>query len=266
MRRDTVLVRGGGDLGSGTALRLWRAGFSVVILESERPAAVRRTVSFAEAVYSGQVFVEEAPGRLMTAADLRPVLLPEIVPVIVDPDAALLSSLMPIAVVDAILAKRNVGTHIQMGRCVVGLGPGFEAGRDVHAVVETNRGPNLGRVIWHGAAEPNTGNPGEVAGKGGRRVLRAPVAGILRTHRDIGDIVQEGEVVAEVSGEAVAAPFTSLVRGLAHDGLAVTPGMKIGDIDPRLDPVLCSRVSDKSLAVAGGVLEAILSMLYGWRR
>jgi xanthine dehydrogenase accessory factor len=254
-----VVVRGGGDLGSGVALRLWRVGFRVVVLESPRPVAVRRSVSFAEAVYEGCASVEEAEGRLASSTDeVHAVLGRRQVPVVVDPEAAILGPLTPWAVVDAIMAKRNTGTSRDMAPVVIALGPGFDAGSDAHAVVETNRGPNLGRVIWTGPAEPDTGDPAAVSGHSVGRVLRAPAAGPLHAVRSIGEIVEEGAVLATVNGTPVRAGFRGLLRGMARDGLVVEQGMKIGDLDPRLDPILCRSVSDKALAVAGGVLEAIL--------
>lgn len=257
-----VAVRGGGDLGSGAALRLWRAGFSVVILETECPIAVRRTVSFSEAVYDGKARVEEADALLVySLGDVRDVLTRRNIAVMVDPAASSLQELRPYALVDAIMAKRNIGTTINMARCVVALGPGFTSGVDVHAVVETNRGPDLGRVLWRGQAEPNSGTPGPVMGRTAERVLRAPVSGIFRAQRAIGDVVAEGDVLARVGGEPIRASFPALIRGLVRDRMAVQVEWKVGDIDPRLDPRLCQLVSDKALAIAGGVLEAILVSL-----
>lgn len=246
------------------AVRLWRAGFRVLILEVQRPMAVRRTVAFSEAMYDGRAGVEEVQAE---RAD-RPVEIESlwrrcVVPVALDPEAALVREIRPYAVVDAILAKRNTGTAIGMAPVVVGLGPGFDAGRDVTAVVETNRGPDLGRVIWKGPAQANTGEPAEVQGHGRQRVLRAPRAGVFAGRRSIGDIVREGEVLADVGSEPVVARFDGLIRGLLRTGTAVDTGMKVGDIDPRKDPSLCWKVSDKSLAIAGGVLEAILMTLRG---
>jgi xanthine dehydrogenase accessory factor len=159
------------------------------------------------------------------------------------------------------MAKRNTGTRIDMAPVVIALGPGFDAGSEVHAVVETNRGPHLGRVIWRGSAEPDTGDPAPVSGRGLSRVLRAPAAGRLHAARSIGDIVEEGDVLATVDGKPLRADFRGLIRGMARDGLMVETGMKIGDLDPRIDPSLCRVVSDKALAVAGGVLEAILVLV-----
>lgn len=258
-----AVVRGGGDLGSGVALRLWRCGFAVIILETSNPIAVRRTVAFSEAIYDGRATVEEAVARRAAVTDIEACLANAEIPVLVDPEVDSLSDIRPFALVDAILAKRNVGTRNDMAPFVVGLGPGFSAGESVHAVVETNRGPNLGRVIWTGEAEENTGEPAGVQGVGAARVLRAPSNGILQTVRDIGSVVSAGETVASVEGMPIRAPFASLVRGLARDGLLVREGMKIGDLDPRLTPEICMRVSDKSLSIAGGVLEAVIMRLRG---
>lgn len=258
---ELVAIRGGGDLGSGAALRLARSGFRVLILEVPRPVAVRRTVAFAEAVYEGVAQVEELTGRRVSGDRALAVMERGEIPVVVDPAAEILRELCPYSVVDAILAKQNTGTSPSMAPFVVALGPGFTAGEDAHAVVETNRGPNLGRVIWRGQAEPNTGQPGPVAGKSADRVLRAPRSGVLRAHLSIGAIVGKGEILASVGGVPICADFRGVLRGLARDGLEVTAGMKVGDLDPRLDTTLCYLVSDKALAVAGGVLEAILMSL-----
>jgi xanthine dehydrogenase accessory factor len=254
-----VVIRGGGDLGSGVALRLRRAGFPVIVLESPTPVAVRRTVALAETVYDGAAGVEEMEGRLAeTPHEALALLGRGVVPVLVDPGARTLAELQPSMLVDAILAKRNTGTRRGMAALVIGLGPGFVAGADVHAVIETNRGPHLGRVLWSGCAATNTHVPGPVLGHSEDRVLRSPISGRLRVLHDIGEIVEAGDAVADVASIPVRAAFRGLVRGMARDGLEVSTGMKIGDLDPRLDPQLCRLVSDKSLAVAGGVLEAAL--------
>jgi xanthine dehydrogenase accessory factor len=259
MNRVLVAIRGGGDLGSGTALGLWRAGFKLVILEIERPIAVRRTVALSEAVFDGTSMVEEMRGSLAKdASEAEDIMSSGDVAVLVDPLASSLADFGAEILVDAIVAKRNTGTCRDMAPLVVALGPGFTAGKDVDAVVETRRGPHLGRVYWTGMAEPDTGEPAETAGRGASRVLRAPADGALRTRRNIGEIVNEGEMLLNVEGIPVPAPFTGLLRGLARDGLSVRRGMKVGDIDPRLDAELCRLVSDKSLAVAAGVLEAVL--------
>jgi xanthine dehydrogenase accessory factor len=255
-----VVLRGAGDLGTGVAVRLWRAGFAVVALETAHPLAVRRTVSFSEAVFEGQAQVEEVVAvRVAAPEEALALLADDIVPVLVDPRGETIERLRPDVVVDAVLAKRNTGTHAEMARLVIGLGPGFTAGEDVHAVVETNRGPDLGRVYWRGTAQPNTGRPAEVLGHAEMRVLRAPADGEVISPKDIGNTVEAGEVIATVGGRSVCAAFPGVVRGILRSGTRVRAGVKIGDVDPRLDPTLCYRVSDKSLAIAGGVLEAVMT-------
>jgi xanthine dehydrogenase accessory factor len=254
-----VLIKGGGDLASGVAHRLHRAGFPVVITELPQPTVIRRTVAFASAVFEGQVTVEGVTARRLDDLAAVPTALAEgVIPVLVDPPAEAVRRLQPDVVVDAIVAKRNTGTRLTDAPIVVALGPGFVAGVDCHAVVETQRGHYLGRVILAGAAAPSTGEPGEVAGVGGERVLRSPVAGTFRGRRRIGEPVVAGDVVAEVDGAPVIAAIAGVLRGLLHDGLAVHPGLKVGDVDPRGQPEYCFTISDKARAVAGGVLEAIL--------
>lgn len=262
--RDVVVVlRGGGDLATGVALRLKRAGFPLVVLELPLPLVVRRTVALASAVHEGRVEVEGVQGVLVTTPEEARAWLwnEQTVPVLVDPGGETLSAFRPTVLVDARMAKRNIDTRIDQAPLVIALGPGFEAGRDCHAVVETNRGHFLGRVYWQGSAEPNTGTPGVVAGYGAERVLRAPVAGVVRVLAAIGDRVAAGQVVAEVNGVPVRAPFPGVVRGLIADGTPVPAGLKIGDIDPRGRREHCFTVSDKALAVGGGVLEAVLTWL-----
>lgn len=256
-----VVVRGGGDLGSGLTLRIWRSGFPVIVLEQSMPVAVRRTVCLSEAIYDGRARVEEMEGVLAEVSDVPQVLARRAIPVLVDPDAKSLERLAPFAVVDAIMAKRNTGTVSSMAALTIGLGPGFVPGDDVAATIETNRGPHLGRVLWHRPAEPNTGTPGSVAGETVARVLRAPATGRYEQVREIGSILEMGDVVGHVAGVPVYSPFACLLRGIVRHGLPVSEGMKIGDLDPRRDPELCKLVSDKALAVGGGVLEALLSTL-----
>ena len=207
-----ILIRGAGDLASGVAWRLHRCGFSVVMTEVERPLVVRRTVAFAEAVFAGETTVEGVTARRATGvAEARVLLAQRVIPVLVDPLAACRAELQPAVWVDAIMAKVNTGTHIDDAPLVVALGPGFEAGKDCHAVVETNRGHDLGRVIWQGPAEPDTKTPGEVGGYQGARVLRAPADGFVHAMCAIGDTVPEGHVIALVDGAPVVAPFTGLL-------------------------------------------------------
>ena len=268
---DLVVVRGAGDLATGVIVRLVRAGFRVVALESERPTAIRRTVALSEAVYEGTAEVEGVRARRAEGlAEIRAALAEGLVPVAVDPEAALVPVLRPAALVDAILAKRNLGTRIGMAPAVIALGPGFTAGEDVNAVVETARGHDLGRVILKGTAAPNTGLPGEVGGKSAERVVHAPEAGVILAVRSIGDEIREGEplLLVETKGGRVAvpSPLDGIMRGLIRPGIQVAKGDKIADVDPRGRPEYCRTVSDKALAVAGGVLEALLYLRFGGRK
>jgi xanthine dehydrogenase accessory factor len=258
--RPLAIIRGGGDLASGAAARLHRAGFGVMVLEIATPLAVRRLVSFAQAVYAGEVWVEEIHGARIEEADQAAgVLADGSVPVLIDPDARYLSALRPRILVDGRMRKAPPEIALDEAALVIGLGPGFTAGSDCHAVVETKRGPRLGRVIWQGSAASDTGVPEPTGGFGEERVLRAPDAGVMHGLVPIGTRVRAGQAVAEIAGKLVAAPFDGVIRGLLHDGLHVEAGTKLGDIDPRNDPSICALISDKSLAVGGGVLEAALS-------
>jgi xanthine dehydrogenase accessory factor len=255
-----VLIKGAGDLASGVALRLHRCGFRLVMTEMPKPLMVRRTVSFGEAVYDGYTQVEGVIGaRAADPWQAVQVIERGNIPVLVDPGAACLPVLRPAVLVDAIMAKRNTGTRISDAPLVVALGPGFTAGVDCDAVIETNRGHNLGRVIEQGSAEPDTGVPGEIGGKSAERLLRAPAAGAVQALAAIGERVAEGQVVAWVGGQAVAAGIAGVLRGMIRSGADVAAGVKIGDVDPRAEVSHCYQVSDKSLAIAGGVLEAILA-------
>ena len=255
-----VVIRGAGDLASGVALRLWRSGMDVVLLDVEKPTAIRRTVAFSEAIVHGEQTVEDVTARLATAETVEETLAAGYIPVLVDPEGRSVPKLKPDALVDAILAKRNLGTEITDAPVVIGVGPGFTAGVDCHAVVETMRGHSLGRVIREGSAIPNTGIPGLIGGFAGERVLRAPAAGLFHPLRDIGDAVTEGEILATVEGKPIIATLTGTLRGILPEGTEVFPGMKAGDIDPRCQRSHCFTASDKALAVGGGVLEAILAL------
>jgi xanthine dehydrogenase accessory factor len=262
--RPLALIKGAGDLGSGVALRLSRAGFAVVMTETASPTVVRRTVAFAETVYSGVAHVEELEGALAGSEEEVRLLVDQgKVAVIVDPGASIRFALRPPLLVDAIMAKRNLGTSIDDAPVVVALGPGFVAGRDAHAVVETKRGHTLGRVITEGQALPDTGVPGEVGGFAAERLLRAPVAGIFRGEREIGDEIRVGEIVGFVEDTPVLSRLDGVLRGLLRSGLPVTEGFKLGDVDPRATRDHCFLVSDKALAIAGGVLEAACSLSGG---
>lgn len=260
-----VAVKGAGDLASGVIHRLVRAGFPVIASELAHPTVVRRAVAFAEAVALGEVTVEGVTARRVSTLDeARSLLARREVPLLVDPSGASLRAARPWALIEATLAKRNSGIDLAAAPVVIALGPGYEAGRDVHAVVETNRGHNLGRVYLQGMAEADTGVPGTIGGYGSERLLRAPCAGTLCGRRRIGDIVQAGEVVAVVEAVGTTAPVSALLggvlRGLVRDGLPVAAGMKIGDVDPRAVREHCFTISDKSRAVAGGVLEALCAL------
>jgi xanthine dehydrogenase accessory factor len=255
-----VLIKGGGDLATGVAARLYRSGFQVVMTELPSPLMVRRTVSFGEAVYEGDVVVEGIHARLVEdAAAARSALARGEIPVLIDPETRCVADLQPGVLVDAVMAKTNTGTCLADAPLVIALGPGFTAGVDCHVVVETNRGHRLGRAIYHGSAEPDTGEPGLVGGKSRQRILRSPADGIMECIAAIGDRVEEGQTVARVTGQPVVALTDGVLRGLVRPGAVITKGLKIGDVDPRAEPSHCFLISDKSMAIAGGVLEAILS-------
>ena len=261
-----VVIRGGGDLATGTALRLYRAGMEVVVCETAVPTSIRRTVCFSEAVRLGETEVEGVTARLAALPDLPDLLGRGIVPVLADPEGACIPTLAPDAVVDAIIAKRNLGTRMDMAPVVVAAGPGFTAGLDCHAVVETMRGHYLGRVIYDGAALPNTDVPGLIGGYAGERVLRAPADGVFQGAKRIGDRVRAGEAAGYVDGAPMVCTIDGVLRGLLADGVPVRRGMKSGDVDPRCAPEHCLCASDKALAVGGGVLEAILRLSGALRR
>lgn len=264
--RPLALIKGAGDLATGVALRLYRSGFSVVMTELAHPTVVRRTVAFAEAVAAGHARVEGVDGVLADdVAGVRCLLARPAIAVIVDPEATVRRELQPALLVDAIVAKRNLHTRISDAPAVVALGPGFVAGRDVHAVIETQRGHTLGRVITSGEALPNTGVPGEVGGHGAKRVLRAPVDGVVRGVREIGDRVRVDEIVVYVGDVPVHSQLDGVLRGLIRPGLQVSAGLKLGDVDPRGSREHCSLVSDKAMAIAGGALEAACALLGGVR-
>ena len=266
----TILIRGGGDLASGVALRLRHAGMPVVITELSNPLAVRRAVAFSEAIRAGTVTVEGQVGTLLSwagdTAAIRLALEAGHIPVLIDPDARTIGRLHPAAVVDARLLKQPVARPADPVELLVGLGPGFTPGVNCDAAVETARGPWLGRVYWDQPASADTGLPDPVMAQTGTRVLRAPASGVLTSHVEIGMVVDAGQLVAEVDGQALHAAFRGAVRGLLPSGMPVTAGLKIGDLDPRGDTRLCYQVSDKALALGGGVLEALLTQPAGRAR
>jgi len=252
----TILVRGGGDLASGVVLRLKKSGFNPIIVELPNPMAVRRTVSFSEAVYAGQVMIENTCGcKVASPEDAFAMLPTEKIPILIDPDASILASGKISAMVDARLLKVRADSKIPTASLVIGLGPGFTCGENCHAVIETQRGHFLGRVYWQGTASADTGQPDGDP----RRVLRAPTSGILQGFVEIGEHLEQGQLIAEVGGIKITSPFVGVLRGLIRPGVFVNTGVKIGDVDPRDDPALCFLVSDKALAIGGGVLEALLS-------
>jgi xanthine dehydrogenase accessory factor len=255
-----AVVKGAGDLATGAALSLRAAGFGVIMTELPQPTAIRLTVSFAEAVYAGSHTVEAVRAELVPMDGWDAVLEAGSVAVIVDPEGAVVARVDPVVVVDAVMAKTNIGTARKDGAVVIALGPGFTAGRDVDAVIETMRGHELGRIILAGCASPDTGTPGEIGGRTTERVLRAPRDGRVTHHARIGDMVAEGDVVMRVEGQPVIAPFGGCLRGRIHDAVLVRRGMKIGDVDPRGDARFVHTVSDKARAVGRAVLEAALSV------
>ena len=264
--KDLIIVRGGGDLATGTVYKLYKCGFPVLILEADKPSAIRRNVAFSEAVYLGTQTVEDITCYHAPSLAQAECLLQEgKLVVLVDPKGDSIPKLKPLSVVDAILAKRNLGTNKEMAPITVALGPGFTAGGDVDAVIETKRGHDLGRVLWQGTAAPNTGIPGIIGGYGKERVIHCPADGILRNVCKITDAVTKGQEIAVVETDSGTVPVTAsldgLLRGLIRDGYPVTKGFKIADIDPRTEEYQnCFTISDKARCIAGGVVEAILQL------
>ena len=258
---NIIVVRGGGDLASGVIHRLYRCGYKVLILESEKPSAIRREVSFCEAVYDGEAFVEGVLShKIEDVSECDKVWKLKEIPLLVDETGESISCLKPAAVIDGILAKRNLGTSREMAPLTIALGPGFTAGEDVDYVVETKRGHDLGRIIEEGEAFPNTGIPGIIAGAGKERVIHSPAAGVIRNQSKIADLVEKGQVIATVDGTPVYASLTGILRGIIRDGYQVDKGMKIADIDPRKEEKKnCNTISDKSRCIAGSVVEILLS-------
>lgn len=278
-KKDLIVVRGAGDLATGTIHRLKKAGFRLLVLEAEHPAAIRRQVALSEAVYAGSARVEDVEAVRMDVdlaekknrkelleQEMERIWKKDGVPVLVDPAGLSIAALRPAVVVDAILAKKNLGTTKEMAPLVIALGPGFTAGEDVDVVIETKRGHNLGRVIRSGSAVPNTGIPGIIGGYGKERVMHAQAEGILRNAASIGDIVEARAVIAEIETEngtvPVEASLSGLLRGLIRDGYPVTKGFKIADIDPRQEELQnCFTISDKARCIAGSALEVICGEL-----
>jgi xanthine dehydrogenase accessory factor len=256
-----VLIKGAGDLASGVAYRLHRSGFPLVMTELPAPTMVRRAVSFGQAVYDGETTIEGVTARHVAdpGAAWEVARQGEVIPVLVDPEAGSPGILQPAVLVDAVMAKCNTGTRLDDAPLVIALGPGFTAGVDCHAAIETNRGHWLARIIYQGSPQPDTKTPGKVKGYTGGRVIRAPAAGYLEPLAQIGDRLRKGDVIGSVGGHAVRAMFDGVLRGLIHPSVPLTKGLKIGDLDPRDVDRHCFTISEKSLAVGGAVLEAILA-------
>ncbi|MDM8520104.1 selenium-dependent molybdenum cofactor biosynthesis protein YqeB [Anaerolineales bacterium HSG6] len=255
-----VLIKGAGDLASGIAYRLKRAGFPLIMTEQPQPTFIRRAVSYGEAVYSREVKIEGITARLVdTSAEARQLSNTDMIPVLIDPEAKILSTLNPVILVDAIMSKKNNSTSLNDTPFVIGLGPGFEAEVNCHAIIETKRGHWLGRVIYEGEAEPNSGQPGPISGYTADRVIRTSGEGYVIPVVQIGALLNEGDLIATIDNQPIEASFAGVLRGLIHPNVWVKPGFKIGDLDPRSSIQHCFTISDKSLAIGGGVLEAVLA-------
>lgn len=269
MGKQWIIVRGGGDIATGTIHRLWSAGLPVLVLEAEYPSAIRRQVAVSEAVYDGEAVVEGMKGvRIQGVEEAEVVWKKGHVPVLVDAKGKAIERLSPSVVVDGILAKRNLGTHRAMAPLTVALGPGFEAGKDVDMVIETMRGHNLGRILRSGHALPDTGVPGNIGGYTSERVIHAEAAGIFRSVCRIGDIVSAGDEVAKIERTggrmlSVKATISGIIRGLLRDGYPIPRGFKIADIDPRREELAnCFTISDKARCIAGSVLEVVAACYF----
>ncbi len=260
-REQLIAIKGAGDLASGIALRLWRSGYRIIMSELPVPLCIRRTIAFSSAVFDGSAKVENAEGILVQDINnINDVWGENKLPIIVDENAERILSLKPDVLIDARIIKSwRDDTHLDDASLVIGLGPGFTAGENAHCVIETNRGHNMGRVFWSGAAEPDTGIPGTIKGEGLRRVIKAPCGGIFKPLVEIGDEVEEGELIARIDETEIRAQLSGIVRGIIYPGITVWEKLKIMDIDPRGNRNHCFTVSDKATALGGGVLEAILT-------
>ncbi|PLX70460.1 MAG: molybdenum hydroxylase [Denitrovibrio sp.] len=257
MQNNLIIIRGGGDIATGVAVRLFNSGYDILILETEKPSSIRRTVSLSQAVYDGEMTVEGVSAKLTDTFEYPQ----NHIPVMIDPQMQILDTIQPLALVDAIIAKKNLGLNKDLANIVIALGPGFKAGIDCHAVIETMRGHNLGRVIYNGEAIANTGTPGDIAGYTSERVLHASDDGMFKITSDIGSIVQKGDTIAHMNSVPVKTSIDGLVRGIINDGHIVHKGMKIADIDPRIEEIKnYTTISDKARAIGGSVLEAILHL------
>lgn len=257
---DIIIVRGGGDIATGSIQKLFRAGFKVLVLEIEKPSAIRREVAFCEAIYDGEKTIEGITAKLCNTLDeIQACWKENKIPLKIDLNGNIIKELKPLAVVDAILAKKNCGTTREMAPITIGLGPGFEAGKDVDIVIETMRGHNLGKLIFQGKPMENTGIPGLIKGVGKERVIYSPCAGKVKNINKIGDIVEKEQVIAKVNDCDVKATISGVLRGLIKDGYEVPERFKMADIDPREEEQQnCFTISDKARAIGGAVLEAVL--------
>jgi xanthine dehydrogenase accessory factor len=254
-----VVIRGAGDLATGAALRLHHAGIKIAMTEIAAPHSVRRTVCFSQAVYERRTQVEDVCALLVSGeTEMKEAFKNKQIAVFVDPAADIVKGFKPAVLVDAVMARRNTGTSLTDAPVVIGVGPGFTAGVDCHAVIETQRGHTLGRVITEGCALPSTGVPASIGGYTVERLLRSPANGVFEALMSIGDLVNEGDIVARVGGIPIKAEIAGMLRGILPSGITVRKGLKAGDIDPRCERIHCFTVSDKALAVGGGVLEALL--------
>jgi xanthine dehydrogenase accessory factor len=259
-----ILVRGAGEIATGVAHRLASCRFKVCMTETLNPQAVRRELAFSEAIFDSEKEVEGLTAKMIESADhISQIWREGKIPILIDPDAEVKDFLKPDVLIDATLAKRNLGTKITDAPLVIGLGPGFSAGKDVHLVIETNRGHNLGRIIANGEAEPNTGIPGPVAGYTEERVIRAPKDGEFIALKKIGDGIHANERVGMIGDVEVRSKIAGVIRGLLRDGTEVWKGMKLGDVDPRGIKAHCYTISDKARTISGGVLQAILEYFNG---
>ncbi len=255
---NRIVVRGAGEMASGVIRRLVLSGFEVIALEKPEPCCVRRHVCFASAFFSKRTTVEGITAVLVESADEAvAVAADRAVPILIDPDATHLPDLAPMAVIDGRMLKENIDSSLGLAPIVIGLGPGFIAGQNCHAAIETMRGRELGRIFFKGHPQPDTGVPSEVNGVGARRVLRSPADGVFTSRCRITDIVKTGEIIGMVADVPLTARIDGMVRGLIHDGLAVTANQKVGDIDPRPVKELCYRISDKADTIGRGVLHAV---------
>lgn len=256
-----VLIKGAGDLATGIAYRLKKSGFDIVMTEIDNPTTVRRTVAFSQAIFDNEIEIEGIKGiKVNNINEIHKEIKKGNIPIIIDKEANIIKKLKPKVVVDAIIAKKNLRTSINDAPIVIGVGPGFEAKKDCHLVIETKRGHYLGKVIEEGSAIPNTGIPGNIGGYTKERIIRASSNGKIKPVVKIGDYVKKGEVIAYIDGVEVVAEIDGIVRGMLQEGIEVFKGMKSGDIDPRCEKDHCFTISDKARSIGGGVLEAIMYM------